>query len=438
MGETNRTPEFLALNPLGKVPVLETPEGGIFESNAIARYVGGLRADTQLLGASYFEQGQVSMWMDFVTTHVDLPVSNWVYQILGWMQFNKGITVKAQQDVLAALKIVDDHLLKNSFLVGSNITLADITLVCSLDLAYRMVFDPKYRANFPNVTRWFATCVNQPEFVAIMGPVELCAKMQEAKAPAKPKAEKKKKEKKPSQEPKKKKEQGGGGAAPAPAPAKKAKNPLDLLPKSSMVLDEWKRQYSNLDTVGEGSACEWLWKNFDSEGYSWWHLKNKYSDEQEKSWMAANLVGGFANRWEGCRKYSFGVVLICGEDKPGGMILECASFLLASPFTQFQELNPAILWQGLHDVPRQGDHPGIPRHPGKCPPKLSVWMPLLNPPAPSHARVFVQDVETYDVSPIDPVNDMAVRKRLEAFLSWGEFGTEAELPGPCLDGKEFK
>ena len=51
---------------------------------------------------------------------------------------------------------------------------------------------------------------------------------------------------------------------------------------------------------------------------------------------------------------------------------------------------------------------------------------------------FVQDVETYDVSPIDPVNDMAVRKRLEAFLSWGEFGTEAELPGPCLDGKEFK
>ena len=90
--------------------------------------------------------------------------------------------LEAQQDVLAALKIVDDHLLKNSFLVGSNITLADITLVCSLDLAYRMVFDPKYRANFPNVTRWFATCVNQPEFVAIMGPVELCAKMQEAKA----------------------------------------------------------------------------------------------------------------------------------------------------------------------------------------------------------------------------------------------------------------
>eukprot|EP01052_Picozoa_sp_SAG31_P049662 SAG31_NODE_10978_length_1076_cov_1.342886_1_plen_74_part_10 len=38
MGETNKTPEFLKLNPLGKVPVLETAEGGIFESNAIAHY----------------------------------------------------------------------------------------------------------------------------------------------------------------------------------------------------------------------------------------------------------------------------------------------------------------------------------------------------------------------------------------------------------------
>ena len=61
------------------------------------------------------------------------------------------------------------------------------------------------------------------------------------------------------------------------------------------------------------------------------------------------------------------------------------------------------------------------------------------PTAPPLSRAcLVQDVETYDVSPVDPVNDMAVRKRLEAFLSWGEFGTEAELPGPCLDGKEFK
>jgi len=35
---TTKTPEFLKMNPIGKVPVLETPDGPIFESNAIARY----------------------------------------------------------------------------------------------------------------------------------------------------------------------------------------------------------------------------------------------------------------------------------------------------------------------------------------------------------------------------------------------------------------
>ncbi|RZC56978.1 hypothetical protein C5167_015823 [Papaver somniferum] len=38
MGVFNKAPEFLKMNPLGKVPVLETPEGAIFESNAIAHY----------------------------------------------------------------------------------------------------------------------------------------------------------------------------------------------------------------------------------------------------------------------------------------------------------------------------------------------------------------------------------------------------------------
>ncbi|KAJ0078044.1 hypothetical protein Patl1_36616 [Pistacia atlantica] len=38
LGVTNKSPEFLKLNPIGKVPVLETPDGPVFESNAIARY----------------------------------------------------------------------------------------------------------------------------------------------------------------------------------------------------------------------------------------------------------------------------------------------------------------------------------------------------------------------------------------------------------------
>lgn len=130
-----------------------------------------------------------------------------------------------------------------------------------------------------------------------MGDVTLCEKMQQAAAPKKEKAAKK--EKTP-QQPKKEKK---AAAAPTEKKAEKPKNKLDLLPKSPMVLDEWKRQYSNLDTVGPGSACEWLDKNFDADGWSWWFVDNMYADEQEQAWKAANLLSGFVNRWELCRKY---------------------------------------------------------------------------------------------------------------------------------------
>ena len=64
MGKSNKTPEFLKLNPFGKVPTLETPEGGVFESNAIARFVArqSPSAAAQLLGKSPIEQAQVDAW----------------------------------------------------------------------------------------------------------------------------------------------------------------------------------------------------------------------------------------------------------------------------------------------------------------------------------------------------------------------------------------
>ena len=65
MGKSNKSPEFLKLNPFGKVPTLETPGGeGVFESNAIARFVArqSPSAAAQLLGGTPIEQAQVDAW----------------------------------------------------------------------------------------------------------------------------------------------------------------------------------------------------------------------------------------------------------------------------------------------------------------------------------------------------------------------------------------
>merc|ERR1711865_1215712 len=108
-------------------------------------------------------------------------------------------------------------------------------------------------------------------FAAVIGAVTLCVEAKSAKpAKAAPKA----KAPKPAQQPKKKKEKkpkdDDEDDEPAAAPVVKRVNPLDSSPKSTMVLDEFKRQYSNNEAP---VFFDWLSKNFDSEGYCWYFAK---------------------------------------------------------------------------------------------------------------------------------------------------------------------
>nr|GMD18048.1 elongation factor 1-gamma 2-like [Ipomoea batatas] len=84
MGVSNKTPEFLKMNPIGKVPVLETPDGSVFESNAIARYVAKFKLDSALFGSSLIDYGHVEQWNDFSATEVDANIGRWLYPRLGY------------------------------------------------------------------------------------------------------------------------------------------------------------------------------------------------------------------------------------------------------------------------------------------------------------------------------------------------------------------
>ncbi|KAI3755155.1 hypothetical protein L1987_54950 [Smallanthus sonchifolius] len=114
MGVSNKTPEFLKMNPLGKVPVLETPDGVVFESNAIARYVNHvscgilfaavarLKTDTtcSLFGSPPIEYGQIEQWIDFASLEIDL-------NLLAWLRLRFGLDnyVAAVEEVsIAVLK----------------------------------------------------------------------------------------------------------------------------------------------------------------------------------------------------------------------------------------------------------------------------------------------------------------------------------------------
>lgn len=164
--------------------------------------------------------------------------------------------MKAEESAIAALKralaALNTHLATNTYLVGHSVTLADIVMTCNLYLGFIRVMTKSFTSEFPHIERYFWTMVNQPNFSKIMGEVkqvESVPPVQSARKPAPPKESAKPKEeakKEAKKVPAKPKVEADDEEEEAPKP--KPKNPLDLLPPSKMILDEWKRLYSNTKT----------------------------------------------------------------------------------------------------------------------------------------------------------------------------------------------
>ena len=96
-------------------------------------------------------------------------------------------------------------------------------------------------------------------------------------------------------------------------PAPKAKHPLEALEKPEMVLDDWKRKYSNSETRED--AMPWFWEHYNPKDYSLWRLDYKYNEDLTLTFMSSNLIGGFFNRLEASRKYIFGAASVYGKPK---------------------------------------------------------------------------------------------------------------------------
>jgi elongation factor 1-gamma len=319
MGVSNKTPEFLKMNPLGKIPVLETPEGALFESNAIARYVTKLKADNPLYGSSLIEYARIEQWMDFAATEIDAGLARWLYPRLGYFPYNATIEEFSINFFKRSLDALNTHLANNTYLVGHSVTLADIVVTCNLYMGFARIMTKAFTSAFPHVERYFWTMVNQPNFKKVIGevkqadavpPVPSQKKAAPAKEQAKPKETKPKEVKKEAPPPKAVED------VEEEAPKPKPKNPLDLLPPSKMILDEWKRLYSNTKTNFREVAIKGFWDMYDPEGYSLWFCEYKYNEENMVSFVTMNKVGGFLQRMDLTRKYAFGKMLVIGGNPP--------------------------------------------------------------------------------------------------------------------------
>lgn len=177
MGVDNRTPSFLRLNPHGKVPTLELEDGtGVFESNAIARYVARVSTKGALLGASPRTYACVEQWLDFGQNEVQAPLASWLYPLLGFRPYDKAREDKAKAQLKKALLVLEKVLAGTPFLAGEGLTLADVVLCCGSLPGWLKLFDAEYRADLPKLTAYVQRCYAMPEFAKHVGNVQLCDK----------------------------------------------------------------------------------------------------------------------------------------------------------------------------------------------------------------------------------------------------------------------
>jgi glutathione S-transferase len=160
-----RTPEFLRMNPNGRVPVLELEDGRFIpESNAILFY---LAEGTQFLPDDRFERAQVLSWAFFEQYSHEPNIASpryWITHNLPMTEERRVMLEPKRKLGYAALGVMEGHLKDREFFVGDRYSIADIALYAYTHVADEGGFD---LGNFPSINTWLERVAAQPGHVPI-------------------------------------------------------------------------------------------------------------------------------------------------------------------------------------------------------------------------------------------------------------------------------
>jgi glutathione S-transferase len=163
-----RTPEFLAINPNGKIPVLMVPgKGPLAESHAIINF---LAEGTKLMPADRYERALVWQWLCFEQYQLEPGAAT----VRFWLKSLKKTPAELGEKYVErfqrgadALAVLERSLAGRSWLVGSGVTLADIALFAYTHVADEAGYD---MAAYPAIGAWVAAFKRLPWYSPITAP----------------------------------------------------------------------------------------------------------------------------------------------------------------------------------------------------------------------------------------------------------------------------
>ncbi len=164
----SRTPEFLAMNPSGHVPLLKVAPGKYLpESNAILWY---LAEGTALLSDDPIERAATLQWMFFEQHALEPNLGAawfWLVLVRGGRELQQHALEDWMEEGYRSLGVMEKHLAGRQFLAGERYSIADIALYAYTHLAHDCGYD---LAGFPAVRSWLQRVASQAHHVAMDGP----------------------------------------------------------------------------------------------------------------------------------------------------------------------------------------------------------------------------------------------------------------------------
>jgi elongation factor 1-gamma len=319
-------------SPTKTLPLLGNGEFYLSGTSAISHYIIMLdeKFTKQLIGNGLNEENEVCMWINYIILNIWPLYDHIIGQITGSNPTNQEIYQLACCDLMTQLVNINDTLKFKSFLVGSNLTIADLFLAVSLYPYFSMVLTDDCRSKITNVTRLYLFASNVKQFQAVCGKARLCQVTQKpSDVPIPTKIVKEEiKEQKPKEEKTKEvknKQLKKDAQKEQTKPKEEAKddiedgkkekkiNPLDSLPPSKFELDAFKKEF--LNSKDKQSVLNDFWTKFDPDGFSIWFIHyQKSADQGRLAFKTKNLRSNFLQKVDNFRKYTFAVHGVYGQE----------------------------------------------------------------------------------------------------------------------------
>jgi glutathione S-transferase len=159
------TDAYRQLNPNAKVPTLIEGDLAIWESHTILRYLAAVHRPT-LTGTTPAERSLVERWMDWLLGVLNTPYVA-VFKDARKAAAERAADFAAQSaDLVAQLKILDDHIAGRDWLALDRFTIADIALG---PIVKRCLEFPIERPAYSELARWQAAIDARPAFAVAIG-----------------------------------------------------------------------------------------------------------------------------------------------------------------------------------------------------------------------------------------------------------------------------